>query len=416
MDSLKGSHKGLKNVFQSYLGEEWKERHGNVEDEVFSKFLNMRFVSLELPQQENFYDCGIFLLHYVECFLSEAPANFNPFKTTKISNFLTSNWFPPVEASLKRSYIHNLIHDIFYDNSLKSPPADCLDKALPEVPGIVVQDRVEAGSLPGNCCLAKWNARNPSSSLTEQETDIQSLSVSPVRVASCLREPGLAFEGPRGPVLNSDSPSCLQMSPCCRGGFLSPIEETEESVEETTSLYVEDSEASILTPDLPSTSHISKDHKVPGTTLQRISMDLVEDVGGHTSDAFCCNTLETESYEDQPRRKTEGHNISDNTDAIEYLSTSSEETEVLFVQDSQEENEGDDVNQSVEYCTKLRGNMNPVIRQIFVPGQSMSLADDIQADSDERDAKRQKVVMNVGDQRRRLTRSLAKKPCVISCE
>ncbi|KAL1289552.1 hypothetical protein AAHE18_20G067600 [Arachis hypogaea] len=300
MDSLKGSHKGLKNVFQSYLGEEWKERHHDVEDEVFSKFLQMRFVSLELPQQENCYDCGIFLLHYVECFLSEAPVNFNPFKTTKISNF---------------------------------------------------------------------------------------------------------------------------MSPC-RGGFLSPIEETGESVEETTTLDGEDSVAAILTPDLPSTSYISKDNKVLGTTLQGLSVDLMEDVGGHTSHAFCCNTLETGSYEDQPRREIEGHNVPCNTDAIEYLSTSSEEMEDLFVQDSQEENEGDDANERVKYCTKLRGNMNSVIRQILLPGKRTSLADDtlgseklvLDADSDEQDAKRQKVVMNVRDQRRRFTRSMSKKARVISCE
>ncbi|KAL1336186.1 hypothetical protein HN51_030597 [Arachis hypogaea] len=412
MDSLKGSHKGLKNVFQSYLGEEWKERHHDVEDEVFSKFLQMRFVSLELPQQENCYDCGIFLLHYVECFLSEAPVNFNPFKTTKISNFLTSNWFPPMEASLKRSYIHNLIHDIFYDNLLKSPPDDCLDKALPEVPGIA--NHKEAGSPLGNCCLPIWHARSPSVSRPGHVTEIQS------------PEPGLglAFEDSQGPVLNSNFPSCLQMSPCCRGGFLSPIEETGESVEETTTLDGEDSVAAILTPDLPSTSYISKDNKVPGTALQGLSVDLVEDVGGHTSHAFCCNTLETGSYEDQPRRKTEGHNVPYNTDAIEYLSTSSEEMEDLFVQDSQEENEGDDANERVKYCTKLRGNMNSVIRQILLPGKSMSLADDtlgseklvLDADSDEQDAKRQKVVMNVRDQRRRFTRSMSKKARVISCE
>ncbi|KAI8008241.1 Protein TOPLESS [Camellia lanceoleosa] len=41
----------------------------------------------KLPQQQNSFECGLFLLHYVEWFLDEAPLNFSPFKITKFSNF-----------------------------------------------------------------------------------------------------------------------------------------------------------------------------------------------------------------------------------------------------------------------------------------------------------------------------------------
>ncbi|XP_020962164.1 probable ubiquitin-like-specific protease 2B [Arachis ipaensis] len=94
MDSIKGSHNGLKNLVQSYLWEEWKERHAaTLEEDLESRFLNMRFLSLALPQQENSYDCGLFLLHYLELFLSEAPSNFNPFKLTKFSNFVSGVFY-----------------------------------------------------------------------------------------------------------------------------------------------------------------------------------------------------------------------------------------------------------------------------------------------------------------------------------
>ncbi|THG11502.1 hypothetical protein TEA_012999 [Camellia sinensis var. sinensis] len=88
MDSIKGSHRGLKNLIQSYLWEEWKERQNRLLEDVSSKFLNLRFVPLELPQQENSFDCGLFLLHYVELFLDRAPVDFSPFKITKFSNFM----------------------------------------------------------------------------------------------------------------------------------------------------------------------------------------------------------------------------------------------------------------------------------------------------------------------------------------
>ncbi|KAJ6419223.1 hypothetical protein OIU84_029351 [Salix udensis] len=86
-------------------------------DDTLSKFLDLRFVPLELPQQENSYDCGLFVLHYVERFLEEAPSNFSPFKITEFSNFLNKNWFLPVEASLKRAYIQKLICEILEDRS-----------------------------------------------------------------------------------------------------------------------------------------------------------------------------------------------------------------------------------------------------------------------------------------------------------
>ncbi|KAK8465265.1 hypothetical protein PHAVU_009G037600 [Phaseolus vulgaris] len=113
MDSIKGSHSGLKNLVQSYLWEEWKERHKDtLEEDLSSRFFNMCFLPLALPQQENSYDCGLFLLHYLELFLTEAPLNFNPIKLTKFSNFLNVDWFLPAEAYLKRTLIQKLIFEL----------------------------------------------------------------------------------------------------------------------------------------------------------------------------------------------------------------------------------------------------------------------------------------------------------------
>ncbi|GLT94349.1 hypothetical protein SLE2022_120940 [Rubroshorea leprosula] len=128
LDSIKGSHKGLNNLFQSYLCEEWKERHSGAADDISLKFFQLQFVPLELPQQENSFDCGLFLLHYVEHFIQDAPANFSPFKITKFSKFLTRNWFPPMEASLKRSHIQRLIYEVLKDQSYKTSSAGSIDE------------------------------------------------------------------------------------------------------------------------------------------------------------------------------------------------------------------------------------------------------------------------------------------------
>nr|XP_043617521.1 probable ubiquitin-like-specific protease 2B isoform X2 [Erigeron canadensis] len=112
MDSLRGSHSGLKGLVQSYLREECIGRQQVASEDVCSKFDNLRFISLELPQQPNLYDCGLFLLHYVELFLEQAPLHFSPFKIINSSNFLNVDWFSPAEASLKRTVIQRLICEL----------------------------------------------------------------------------------------------------------------------------------------------------------------------------------------------------------------------------------------------------------------------------------------------------------------
>ncbi|XP_042013303.1 probable ubiquitin-like-specific protease 2B isoform X2 [Salvia splendens] len=121
MDSLRGTHSGLKDLMQSYLWEEWKERQKGTCEDLHSKFRNLKFVPLEVPQQQNSFDCGLFLLHYVELFLEEVPANFNIYKITPSLNFLQEDWFPPAEPSIKRTHIETLISGL-----LDSKSEECL--------------------------------------------------------------------------------------------------------------------------------------------------------------------------------------------------------------------------------------------------------------------------------------------------
>ncbi|KAL5221807.1 hypothetical protein ABZP36_026520 [Zizania latifolia] len=130
MDSLKGSHSGLKDIIQSYLWEEWKERHPESTSDCSDKFLNLRFISLELPQQDNSFDCGLFLLHYLELFLMDTPRSFNPLKIDSFSSFLSDDWFPPAEASLKRSLIRKLIHELLREPSQDYPRLVCCSEQL----------------------------------------------------------------------------------------------------------------------------------------------------------------------------------------------------------------------------------------------------------------------------------------------
>ncbi|CAI9114695.1 OLC1v1015474C1 [Oldenlandia corymbosa var. corymbosa] len=131
MDSIRGTHGDLKTRIQSYLYEEWKERQKESSEDISLKFSNLRFISLELPQQQNSYDCGLFLLHYVEQFLEEDPISVSPFKITPLMRFLTADWFPPSEPSLKRREIQKLIYDLLENHCEETSPTPSDDNYHP---------------------------------------------------------------------------------------------------------------------------------------------------------------------------------------------------------------------------------------------------------------------------------------------
>ncbi|CAL5377670.1 unnamed protein product [Camellia sinensis] len=227
MDSIKGSHRGLKNLIQSYLLEEWKERQNQLLEDVSSKFLNLRFVPLELPQQENSFDCGLFLLHYVELFLDRAPVDFSPFKITKFSNFLNKDWFPPAEVSLKRAHIKKLIYEIVEDNSQKAPPAPRSDDKVPssELPGMdekdtgveILQERFNSPEI----CHSNY-----SSSVADQEIEITPLVATPLRCVQSSKEQHSIFR-------DRSNQSFGQMVSLDQSkNVMSPIEECEETLEQ----------------------------------------------------------------------------------------------------------------------------------------------------------------------------------------
>ncbi|KAG6421966.1 hypothetical protein SASPL_118526 [Salvia splendens] len=120
MDSIRGSHGGLEKLIKSYLSEEWKERGNERQEEIAVKFRQLEFVSLQLPQQHNLCDCGLFLLHYAELFL-ELVSNGS---TTEYIDFLDEDWFLPAEVSLKkRDHIRKLIHKLIQDKAQKDAAA-----------------------------------------------------------------------------------------------------------------------------------------------------------------------------------------------------------------------------------------------------------------------------------------------------
>ncbi|XP_075410993.1 sentrin-specific protease 6 isoform X2 [Tenrec ecaudatus] len=100
MDSLRGpSRSNVVKILREYLEVEWEVKKGSKRS--FSKDV-MKGSNPKVPQQNNFSDCGVYVLQYVESFFENPIVNFElPMNLT--------NWFPPPRMRTKREEIRNII-------------------------------------------------------------------------------------------------------------------------------------------------------------------------------------------------------------------------------------------------------------------------------------------------------------------
>ncbi|XP_012889555.1 PREDICTED: sentrin-specific protease 6 [Dipodomys ordii] len=100
MDSLRGpSRSNVVKILREYLEVEWEVKKGSKRS--FSKDV-MKGSNPKVPQQNNFSDCGVYILQYVESFFE------NPILNFELPMNLM-NWFPPPRMRTKREEIRNII-------------------------------------------------------------------------------------------------------------------------------------------------------------------------------------------------------------------------------------------------------------------------------------------------------------------
>ncbi|KAM9798278.1 sentrin-specific protease 6 [Neosynchiropus ocellatus] len=100
MDSLRGpARSSVIKTLREYLEVEWEVRKGT--QRSFGKD-SMKGSSPRVPQQDNFSDCGVYVLQYVESFFE------NPISSFHLPLNL-SDWFPQQRMKTKRQEIRGLI-------------------------------------------------------------------------------------------------------------------------------------------------------------------------------------------------------------------------------------------------------------------------------------------------------------------
>ncbi|KAJ1266284.1 hypothetical protein BS78_08G139400 [Paspalum vaginatum] len=117
LDSL-GIHSSTKilNTAGRFLEEEWrysKQNHfpdTSIPETAWEALpRNIHKEQVQVPQQPNAYDCGIFMLYYIERFIREAPERF----TNDRRDMFNRSWFKPEDASELRLRIRKLLLEEF---------------------------------------------------------------------------------------------------------------------------------------------------------------------------------------------------------------------------------------------------------------------------------------------------------------
>ncbi|XP_030577481.1 sentrin-specific protease 6 isoform X2 [Archocentrus centrarchus] len=129
MDSLRGPARStVVKTLREYLEVEWEVRKGT--QRSFGKDV-MRGSSPRVPQQDNFSDCGVYVLQYVESFFESPIPSFHlPLNL--------SEWFPQQRMKTKREEIKELIRKIQAQQELDKKESDQVEAppGSPEEPEI----------------------------------------------------------------------------------------------------------------------------------------------------------------------------------------------------------------------------------------------------------------------------------------
>lgn len=81
------------------MQKEWQDKHGTRTD-IALDMTRLKTAMPKAPTQDNHYDCGIFVLQYVESFCKKPVAS---------PSYITASWFTPAVIANKRRDIRNII-------------------------------------------------------------------------------------------------------------------------------------------------------------------------------------------------------------------------------------------------------------------------------------------------------------------
>eukprot|EP00898_Chlorokybus_atmophyticus_P005516 jgi/Chlat1/5966/Chrsp4S06179 len=146
LDSMKGGHNKVDQYLCEYLAAAWEERAQ--QSRTTNPFPQIPVLRPKVPQQDNYSDCGLFLLYYVERFCKDIVASdAATVDQSAVNSLLEANWFLPEEASAMRWELqHVLLCLDAQRHNMEPPSSPVIRKVLQEFKLQAAQEREAAAT------------------------------------------------------------------------------------------------------------------------------------------------------------------------------------------------------------------------------------------------------------------------------
>ena len=132
-DSLAGASRSrVVATLRDYLSCEYKVKQAKAVPHIFNKD-NMPGHCVKVPQQNNFTDCGLYLLQYVEQFFND------PIRDYRIPIKQLNNWFDTIIVTRKREDISELLKKLINEKNGGSQKLILPDIPFPTLNGELVE-------------------------------------------------------------------------------------------------------------------------------------------------------------------------------------------------------------------------------------------------------------------------------------
>jgi len=142
-DSLGLARSSTIRILKDYLREEAKAKRGGME---FEPGQIKGITASQIPQQDNFYDCGVFLLGYVAKFLQDDPKDFIA-KIIRREYDETKDW-PDLNPSLLRSSIRGQVLKLHQDQVLERQKERDAQKSESDRGGLHEDQKQRSSPIP----------------------------------------------------------------------------------------------------------------------------------------------------------------------------------------------------------------------------------------------------------------------------
>ncbi|KYQ91039.1 hypothetical protein DLAC_07940 [Tieghemostelium lacteum] len=391
LDSLYKKPNSIVSHLRKYLTLEWKHKRSQHGERSFQDPKKFPIFTGHVPMQQNYSDCGIFLLHYIELFCKNPEKKF-----PKNCAFQRPAWFPTSQTDAKRDVIRSLIYTL----RKKHDPSQLTeeDEKTYELEFVETEHRLSTSFDTSSLEIVENPNGHISSSLTSEQQQQEDLELSRI-INSHQNITNNSTSSP--PSSQKSSTSQKQKSPIMNSGSsdgeksLTREEMLKEERDLLNQAFQDNQDIDITMTDVPTTDDVivtSQTSKPKSTSPKENIIESGSDDGlnvyetpfdkskfnskGHKITEKKKDILKTDSSSDSSTKNSKNNNKKSTMNNIKSIPTIPKKKltpPILLTDDESNESEfgipsiKNSKNRKTTTTTAIRDQKNPIITRPIKP-------------------------------------------------